>query len=108
MGETYEEWRIVAKVLDHKRSRATLVDHLLAITPPDVDVHPRGRDEIMIYAFAQADLRSAERALMSIAAREAVTVETTLTRWNPAKEQWQDPELPIEPMEVPLDPEWIA
>jgi len=108
MSGTYEEWRIVAKVLHRREALLGVVDQLLAITPADVDVHTRGRDEIMIYAFTKAELRSAEQALASIAESEGVTVQTTLTRWNPAEEQWQDPELPIEPMEVPLDPEWIA
>jgi hypothetical protein len=108
MSGTYEEWRIVAKILERQEALAGVVDQLLAITPADVDVHPRGRDEIMIYAFTKAELRSAEQALARIAEREGVSLQTSLTRWNPAEEQWQDPELPIEPMEVPLDPEWIA
>ncbi|HEX9351574.1 MAG TPA: hypothetical protein VF877_09910 [Gaiellaceae bacterium] len=108
MSATYEEWRIVAKVLDRRDALSAVIDQMRATTPPEVDVHARGHDEIMIYAFTEAEMRSAEQALASIAAREGVTVQTTLTRWNPGGEQWQDPELPIEPMETPLDPEWIA
>lgn len=72
------------------------------------NVHARGRDEIMIYAFGEPGIHSAERALVSISLKEGVTVQTTVTRWNPGEERWQDPKLPIEPMDEPLDPEWIA
>jgi hypothetical protein len=108
MTETYEEWRLVAKVLDRRKVLPAIVDQLRAIARPGVDVHARGRDEIMIYAFTEAEARVAERALESIADREGVRVQTELTRWNPGEEQWQDPALAIEPMESPLDPEWVA
>lgn len=103
----YTEWRLIARAPDLGLTTALLIDEVRANVPEDVDVHERGRSEILVYAFDESDIRAAEAELRRVFAREAIPVETTLTRWNPGNERWQDPVLPIEPPRKPIAPEWV-
>lgn len=105
--DEYTEWRVVAKVPDRGSRLDTIIAEVRATTGPDVDIHRRGWREILIYAFTEEEIRDAHRELTKLLARDAIPAETTFTRWNPGKERWQEPSLPVEPPRRPLPPAWV-
>lgn len=106
MEQTYEEWRLVTKLLDRTDLLGEVVEALWEATPEEIDVHSRGDDEVMTYTHSEHEMDVAAAELEAILAREAVPAESTLTRWNPAAERWQDPALPVGPPKHRIEPEW--
>lgn len=107
VGTDYEEWRLVTKLLDRTELLEEIVFQLRGATPEDVDVHSRDEDEVMTYTYSEEEMREAEAELESILADEAVPSESTLSRWNPGGECWQDPRLPVSPSHRRIEPGWI-
>lgn len=105
--ESYEEWRVFANVHGGEDRLDEVVENVRARTEDDVDVHRRNRHGIAVYAFTEAEVRHAERVLVSALDQEGLKSQTELTRWNPGLERWQDPSLPIELAPTPLEPAWV-
>lgn len=105
--EEYTEWRLIARVPDLGLPAELVLEEARGLVGEDVDIHQRGRNEILVYAFEEDEIRAAERELRRLLAREAIPVETTMSRWNPGKECWQDPALPLDPVQRPIAPEWV-
>jgi hypothetical protein len=106
MGPIYEEWRIVTRLLAETDAVDEIVNEVWAATPDGTDVHSRGRDEILLYAFSRKEALSGQAKLKRALGREAIPFDSTLTRWNPDGECWQDPQLPVGPPPYRIEPEW--
>jgi hypothetical protein len=103
--ESYEEWRLIFDV--GKRNALAVSDEAIGQTAEDVDIHRRG-DQLLVYARSEEALGEAERLVSRLLELRGVTTASTLTRWNPGAERWQDPSLPVEPPRHAIGPEWAA
>jgi hypothetical protein len=104
--ETYEEWRLVFEVGDKWKTLA-LIEEAADQTPEDVDIHRRG-DQLLVYARSEWAIQEAEKLISRLLELRGLTNASTLTRWNPGAERWQDPRLPIEPADHDIGPDWAA
>jgi hypothetical protein len=102
--ETYEEWRLIFEVGETNELRE-IIEEALAETSDDVDIHSRGT-EILVYAHTEEGIRAAGRSLSRLLALRGISVGSTLTRWNPGGERWQDPALPVEPPKRVIGWDW--
>ncbi len=104
--ESYEEWRLIFEVGKGK-DVDWVIDKSAARVPDDVDIHRRG-DQILVYAFTEQAAREACDVLSEHLVDIGVTPISTMSRWNPGGERWQDPALPVEPPKRDIDPAWAA
>ena len=102
--ETYEEWRLIFEVGEASRL-GEVIEEALAETSDDVDIHHRGT-QILVYAHTREGIRTAEQSLSRLLALQGISVDFTLTRWNPGSEGWQDPSLPVEPPKRVIGWDW--
>jgi hypothetical protein len=102
--ESYEEWRLIFDV-GKRNARAVLEEAGDAME--DVDIYRRG-DQILVYAPSEGAIREAEKLVSRLLEQRGLTTASTLTRWNPGAERWQDPALPVEPPDRDIAPEWAA
>jgi hypothetical protein len=103
--DTYEQWRLIFDV--GKWNAIAVGDEAAREAPEDVDIHRRG-DELLVYAPSKERIREAERLVARLLEQRGMTTASTLTRWNPGGERWQDPSLPVEPSRRAIGPEWAA
>jgi hypothetical protein len=103
--ETDEEWQLVFDV--GWRTARAVSNEASAQLPDDVDIHSHDT-EIFVYARSEQSVRNAEEVVSRLLEERGASTASTLTRWNPATESWQDPSLPVEPPSRPIDPAWAA
>ena len=106
MGPIYEEWRIMTRLLAETDALDETVAQVWEATPDETDVHSRGREEILLYAYSEEEARGGQVELEKILGDEGIPFESNLTRWNPEGECWQDPQLPVGPPPYRIEPEW--
>lgn len=102
--ETYEEWRLSFEIGQAKQLDE-IIEAAGAETSDDVDIHRRGT-QILVYARTEEGIRAAEQSLSRLLALRGISVLSTLTRWNPGGERWQDPALPVEPPRRVIGWDW--
>ena len=61
--EEYTEWRLIARVPDVGIPTELVLEEVRELVPEDVDIHQRGRTEILVYAFEENEIREVERVL---------------------------------------------
>jgi hypothetical protein len=105
--QPYEEWRVVVKVEGRTKELGRFAAQVMEHTPEDIDVHARGKDEILVYSYTQAGVQRAEKVLLGALARDGLTATSTLSRWNPGSEAWQDPSLPVEHPTPSIEWGWV-
>jgi hypothetical protein len=103
--ESYEEWRLIFDV--GKWNARAVIEEAADRAIEDVDIHRRGA-QILVYASSEGAIREAEKLVARLLEQRGLTTVSTLTRWNPGAERWQEPRLPIEPPRADIGPEWVA
>ena len=97
-----EEFRVEV-VLRDERHRLTFWDRLRALDLDDdaqkrlgsqVTV-TRDGDRMLMYTHTLEDAQEAERTARDLVTKEHLEAEYTITRWNPAEQDWTDPSVPI-------------
>jgi hypothetical protein len=84
-----------------------VIEEARAQAPDEVDVHRR-RGQVLVYALSEDDARAAEKLVAGLLGAKGLTTASTLTRWNPGAERWQDPALPVEHRTYDIGPDWAA
>jgi hypothetical protein len=51
----------------------------------------RDGSRLLIYAHTEEDAREAERTVREVVSDDHLSADYTLTRWNPATQEWTDP-----------------
>ena len=121
-----EEFRVEV-VLGNDEHRLTFWERLRALDLDDdaqkrlgsqVTV-TRDGNRMLLYTHTLADAQEAERTAKELVAHDKIEAEYTVTRWNPAEQDWTDPNVPVGPhdeasdeaknagMEVP-DPRYVV
>lgn len=121
-----EEFRVEVLLRDEGH-RLTFWDRLRALDLDDdaqkrlgsqVTV-TRDGDRMLMYTHTLEDAQEAERTAKELVAGERLEATSTITRWNPAEQDWTDPSVPVGPhdaaedaaknadMEVP-DPRYVV
>ena len=121
-----EEFRVEV-VLGSEEHRLSFWDRLRAL---DLDDDAKKRlgnhvtvtrdgNRMLMYTHSLADAQEAERTAKELVAGDKLEAEYTVTRWNPAEQDWTDPSVPVGEhdaasdaaknagMEVP-DPHYVA
>ena len=91
------DWRIVVE-LALETSAVELEALLAAGLPGDAAVSRAGR---VVYLYARE--RHVAAVLHELVRRHEISSQPRLERWNPGRDEWQDPELAVEP--APIDEE---
>ena len=68
--------------------------------PASVEISQAG-GRIYAYPDTESDAVAARQTLERFFAQRAVPVQTVLERWNPRRDEWVDPSLPLEPPDEP-------
>lgn len=55
----------------------------------------RDGNRMLLYTHTLEDAQEAERTVKELVADDHLTAEYTITRWNPAEQEWTDPSVPI-------------
>ncbi len=104
--EVYDEWRLIFDVGD-KWKAVGVIEEALEQAAEDVDIHRRG-NQILVYALSEEAIRETEKLVSRLLEKRGLTTASTLTRWNPGGERWQDSSLPVEAQQYDIGPEWVA
>jgi hypothetical protein len=104
--ETYDEWRLIFEV-GNAKGIDDVIEEARAQTSEEVDIHRRG-DQVLAYALSEADARATEKLVAGLLGARGLPAASTLTRWNPGAERWQDPSLPVEHRTYDIGPDWAA
>ncbi|TDO30004.1 hypothetical protein EV643_14213 [Kribbella sp. VKM Ac-2527] len=79
----------------------------------------RDGNRMLLYTHSLEDAQEAERTVKELVADDHLSAQYTITRWNPAEQEWTDPSAPIgehdaasdaeknKDMEVP-DPRYVV
>jgi hypothetical protein len=102
---TYEEWRLIFET-SHGKGVDRIVSEALAATPQEVDIHQRRKTEILVYAYTEEEVHTAGALLSALLGEAGISASSSLARWNPDGERWQDPVLPVEPAKYPIAWDW--
>ncbi|GAA0624538.1 hypothetical protein HPO96_34185 [Kribbella sandramycini] len=97
-----EEFRVEV-VLGTEEHGLTFWDRLRAL---DLDDDARKRlgsqvtvtrdgNRMLLYTQSLEDAQEAERTVKELVADDNLTAEYTVTRWNPAEQEWTDPSVPV-------------
>ena len=55
----------------------------------------RDGNRMLLYTHTLEDAQEAKRAAEALVADDNLTAEYTVTRWNPAEQDWTDPSVPV-------------
>ena len=55
----------------------------------------RDGNRMLLYTHTLADAQEAERTVKELVADDNLRAEYTVTRWNPAEQEWTDPSVPV-------------
>ena len=55
----------------------------------------RDGNRMLLYTHSLEDAREAERTAKELVADDNLSAEYTVTRWNPAEQEWTDPGAPV-------------
>ncbi|TCO32895.1 hypothetical protein EV652_104501 [Kribbella steppae] len=55
----------------------------------------RDGNRMLLYTHTLADAQEAERTVKELVADDNLSAEYTVTRWNPAEQDWTDPNVPV-------------
>jgi hypothetical protein len=55
----------------------------------------RDGNRMLLYTHTLADAQEAERTVKELVADDNLSAEYTVTRWNPAEQEWTDPNVPV-------------
>ncbi len=77
------------------RLQATDLEHELAATFEDRVVISQDGPEVFCYAGTREQAESLDKLIRSLAADRGWELETELTRWHPAAEDWENPDKPL-------------
>ena len=55
----------------------------------------RDGNRMLLYTHTLDDAREAERTVKELVADDNLIAEYTVTRWNPAEQDWTDPQVPV-------------
>ncbi|MFG1621632.1 hypothetical protein [Kribbella sp. NPDC049227] len=55
----------------------------------------RDGNRMLLYTHTLEDAQEAERAAKDLVAHDNLIAEYTVTRWNPAEQDWTDPSVPV-------------
>lgn len=97
-----EEFRVEV-VLGNEEHRLTFWERLRALDLDDdaqkrlgsqVTV-TRDGNRMLLYTHTLEDAQEAERTAKELVARDKIEAEYTVTRWNPAEQDWTDPSVPV-------------
>jgi hypothetical protein len=105
-----EDWRVEVELTDsgaaehlHAAAGATdLYEHARRQLRDRVVVSHDG-DRVFAYATTRENAEIAQQALKDLAATEQLEATSTLTRWHPVAERWEDPDTAL-----PTDPQALA
>ncbi|MFK4089336.1 hypothetical protein ACI2LF_34810 [Kribbella sp. NPDC020789] len=97
-----DEFRVEV-VLGNEEHGLTFWDRLRAL---DLDDDARKRlgsqvtvtrdgNRMLLYTQTLEDAQEAERTVKELVADDNLTAEYTVTRWNPAEQEWTDPSMPV-------------
>jgi hypothetical protein len=97
-----EEFRVEV-VLGNDEHRLTFWDRLRAL---DLDDDAKKRlgnqvtvtrdgNRMLLYTHTLEDAQEAERTAKELVAHDKLEAEYTVTRWNPAEQDWTDPSVPV-------------
>lgn len=103
----YDEWRLRIEILTSGVDLERLVQRVYESTPEDVEVHRRGKNEVLVYAQERESNARRQKGLRRLLTAERTRATLELTRWNPGQERWQDPSWPVEPPRHALEPAWL-
>jgi hypothetical protein len=106
-GDT--DWRLQAKLGrgDGHRGPQGLIGRLRdpdyhreaeAAVPPDVVVTHDGSD-LFAYAYSEASLRAARKAIEGVLAKEGIDAQIRLSHWDENYERWRQVDPPLSPAE---------
>ena len=62
----------------------------------------RDGNRMLLYTHTLEDAQEAKRAAEALVADDNLTAEYTVTRWNPAEQDWTDPSVPVDPAAPPV------
>ncbi|MFC6159302.1 hypothetical protein ACFWUU_38865 [Kribbella sp. NPDC058693] len=105
-----EEFRVEV-VLSDEGHGLTFWDRLRAL---DLDDDARKRlgsqvtvtrdgNRMLMYTHTLADAQEAERTAKDLVADDHLDATYTITRWNPAEQDWTDPSVPVGPHDAASD-----
>ena len=98
-----EEFRVEV-VLGNDEHRLTFWERLRALDLDDdaqkrlgsqVTV-TRDRNRMLLYTHTLENAQEAERTAKELVAHDKIEAEYTVTRWNPAEQDWTDPNVPMD------------
>src|SRR4051794_39820712 len=55
----------------------------------------RDGNRMLLYTHTLEDAQEAQRTAEALVANDNLTAEYTVTRWNPAEQDWTDPSVPV-------------
>jgi hypothetical protein len=55
----------------------------------------RDGNRMLLYTHSLEDAREAESTVKELVADDKLSAEYTITRWNPAEQEWTDPSVPV-------------
>jgi hypothetical protein len=55
----------------------------------------RDGNRMLLYTHSLEDAQEAERTVKELVAGDNLQAEYTVTRWNPAEQEWTDPSVPV-------------
>jgi hypothetical protein len=55
----------------------------------------RDGNRMLLYTHSLEDAQEAERTVKELVADDNLQAEYTVTRWNPAEQEWTDPSVPV-------------
>lgn len=98
-----EDWRVEVELADAEGatrlhaavSERELVAHARKTLAERAVLSVDGR-LIFAYATTHENAQAAQRALEQLAEEEKISAKFTLSRWHPATERWEDPDVPLE------------
>jgi hypothetical protein len=98
-----EDWRVRVELDDegvagrlHGRAGAIDVERHARRELGDRAVLSRDGNVLFAYATTREGAESAASALRALCASEGVEAKLSLTRWHPARAEWEDADLPLE------------
>jgi hypothetical protein len=97
-----EEFRVEV-VLGNEEHRLSFWDRLRALDLDDDAQKRLGRQvtvtrdghRMLMYTHTLEDAQEAERTAKQLVADDNLIAEYTVTRWNPAEQDWTDPSVPV-------------
>jgi hypothetical protein len=97
-----EEFRVEV-VLGNEEHRLSFWDRLRALDLDDDAQKRLGRqvtvtrdgNRMLMYTHTLEDAQEAERTAKQLVADDNLIAEYTVTRWNPAEQEWTDPSAPV-------------